>query len=632
MAKTQFNYTGANQIFTVPAGVYYLTIKVWGAGGGYSGFGQGGSGCGGYSTGTMFVTPGQTFDVMVGGRGLGLQSGINPVYGGGGIGGLCPGGGQGSSGGGRSGVAYTGQSQFIIAGGGGGGPNNVAFSTTFAGNGGDDVGTDVVLAAGTLSPAVVLATGGSQSAGGLGATTSRTSLNGFDGTSLQGGKGGPDPTGTNGGGAGGGGGYFGGGGGNACFNLRQPDETPGGGGSGYVDNTVLLTSSMQSTPTATVKQLLLPPNSTDPDYVGNAGAGGNTSVAGLVVFNYTPLTITKTVDKAAAAVGDTLTYTLVYNGDSLIYNNAFFYDTIPSNTSYVTDSLAVDGVVQSGQSPNPPGISLGSIGPGSKTITFKVKVTSFPVAPYTIPNAGNIFATSVPNVTSNTISTTIQGASLTGIKSVSKTTASIGDILTYTIPVTNNGNTTASNILFIDTIPNGTTLIAGSLKQGITAISGSPNPPGVVLPSSVKGGATSIVTFQVRVTAIPNPNPIPNTASLTYSYLVGTTTIASATNTNTVNTSINFASLSGITKYVDKSFADCGDTITYTIVAPNSGTVTAQNVVFKDTIPNGTVFVPSSVFVNGVNQINSFPSSGITLPNIGPGNTATLTFQVQVQC
>lgn len=389
---------------------------------------------------------------------------------------------------------------------------------------------------------------------------------------------------------------------------------------------------MQSKPTATVKALLLPPNSTDPDYVGNAGAGGNTSVAGLVVFNYTPLTLTKTVNKTTSSVGDTLSYTVVFTGDGLIYNNAFFSDTIPTNTSFITDSLYVNGSQQTGLNPNPPGISLGSIGPGNTTITFDVKVSSFPPSPYTIPNAANILATSVPSINSNTVNTTILGASLIGTKIVNKTNANIGDILTYTIPITNSGNTTATNIVFIDTIPNGTTLIAGSLKQGITAIAGSPNPPGVALPSAVKGGTTTTVTFQVRVTSIPNPNPIPNTASLTYNYVVGTTTIANSTSTNTVNTSISFASLSGITKYVDKSFADCGEVITYTIVVPNSGTVTALNVIFKDTIPKGTAFIANSVFVDGVNQPNYLPNSGITVPDIGPGTTSTINFSVVVVC
>jgi len=66
-AQTQtYNFTGAAQTFVVPLGVTSLTVEAWGAKGGNSGY-TGASG--GYTIGTITVTPGQTINVYVGGQG-----------------------------------------------------------------------------------------------------------------------------------------------------------------------------------------------------------------------------------------------------------------------------------------------------------------------------------------------------------------------------------------------------------------------------------------------------------------------------------------------------------------------------------------------------------------------------------
>ncbi|MFC5007704.1 hypothetical protein ACFPIJ_59095 [Dactylosporangium cerinum] len=52
----RFGYTGADQTFTVPAGVTSLRLKLWGAGGANGLEAKGGGG--GFTTGTLTVTPG----------------------------------------------------------------------------------------------------------------------------------------------------------------------------------------------------------------------------------------------------------------------------------------------------------------------------------------------------------------------------------------------------------------------------------------------------------------------------------------------------------------------------------------------------------------------------------------------
>ncbi len=368
--------------------------------------------------------------------------------------------------------------------------------------------------------------------------------------------------------------------------------------------------------------------------------GNSTNTVNTLISQAEINGITKTSNLDFAKIGDTITYTLTFkNTGNTTATSINFLDTIPSGTTFITNSLFVNGVLQTGLSPAPPGITIPNLSINDvATITFNVIVNTIP-SPNRIINQGKVtysfFTITIPKqIISNNVVTTINMAQVSQTKQVNKNFANVGDILTYTIPITNNGNVTANNIIFIDTIPNGTSLISGSFKQDSIFISGTPNPPGVTL-SNIGAGKTSIIVFQVKVDTIPSPNPILNSANTQYAYTVNPSTpndnLGSA-NTNIVSTQINNANLGDVTKFTDKSFATCSDIITYTIVIPNIGNVTAQNIIFKDTIPSGTVFITNSVTINGTIQLGANPNTGINVPNIAPGSTSTIQFSVLVQC
>jgi hypothetical protein len=217
--RTQtFNFTGAAQAFTVPAGIGLLQVDVVGASGG--GVFPGVGGGGGRVQATLPVTPLETLTIVVGGNGLG----------GGGFNG--GGGGQGPTGDFRGGGASDirrGPTRLIIAGGGGGGG---PLSNGPGGAGGG-------LAGGSGTGAGTCATGGSggtQSAGGAGGAGGPGGTAGAPGTSGTGGQGAPPhvvfPV-IFSGGSGGGGGYFGGGGGGG--GCTDQGGGGGGGGSSFTD-------------------------------------------------------------------------------------------------------------------------------------------------------------------------------------------------------------------------------------------------------------------------------------------------------------------------------------------------------------------------------------------------------------
>jgi len=214
-----FSYTGAQQTFTVPSGVSTITIKVWGAQGGSGGYYSNSSYCstggkGGYATGNLSVTAGNTVYVYVGGQGESFESCNTymknlPVNEGGWNGGGDSYGGTwpGTGGGGASDVRYGGTSisnRKIVAGGGGGGGNSG--NATQISNGGAGGGSSGQTMSNTTQY--------SNRTPGTGATQSSGNSNGIGSTANQNLSGG------------GGGGYYGGGIGN--------NSTGAGGGSGYI--------------------------------------------------------------------------------------------------------------------------------------------------------------------------------------------------------------------------------------------------------------------------------------------------------------------------------------------------------------------------------------------------------------
>src|SRR6187402_1969240 len=80
MAQVTFNYTGAVQTYTVPAGIYAIQIFAYGAGGGGGGSDDGSGGTGGRGMGIRAVynvTPGAVLKIIVGGGGLGAGGNVS---------------------------------------------------------------------------------------------------------------------------------------------------------------------------------------------------------------------------------------------------------------------------------------------------------------------------------------------------------------------------------------------------------------------------------------------------------------------------------------------------------------------------------------------------------------------------
>ena len=285
---TTYNFTGSPQTYTVPAGVFNISIEAYGAQGNSNAQSVAG-GLGGYATGELSVTPGEVLTIYVGGGGTVSTTG---GYNGGGDAGFSPcGAAMGGGGGGASDVRQGGTtlSDRVIVGGGGSGPGGSRIAGCGRGTGGGGGGGYYGGGGGAAWPfqsATPGGTGGTQATGGTGGTSTYTSVlnnNGTNGTLGQGGNGGEEVSTSQGGSGTANVGSAGGGltGDTGTYGVNWTGAG-GGGGSSYVGGLAnsATTSGVQSGNGQVLITVLgnQPPVAVCQDYTAQLDGSGNVTI------------------------------------------------------------------------------------------------------------------------------------------------------------------------------------------------------------------------------------------------------------------------------------------------------------------------------------------------------------------
>jgi large repetitive protein len=212
-------------------------------------------------------------------------------------------------------------------------------------------------------------------------------------------------------------------------------------------------------------------------------------------------------------------------------------------------------------------------------------------------------------------------------KAVTPTGAvSPGDILTYTVSLTNSGNFTATNVLISDALPANTTFLSATPPQ-----TGGPAPGGLLtwqIPGDLPPGASANVSFAVQVNAGTPPGTIISNAANVTSRESGGVAFQSNRVTN------NVASLRsvGINKTANPPPGAVlqGNNITYTLTVTNNGNAPSGQINVTDNVPAGTTFVSASPNPTSAPPFNGTGAVIWTLSNLAPGQSATLTLTVRV--
>ncbi|MGL4848071.1 MAG: hypothetical protein ACRC28_03955, partial [Clostridium sp.] len=370
--------------------------------------------------------------------------------------------------------------------------------------------------------------------------------------------------------------------------------------------------------------------STIPDYL----AFKDTNDVVTTFIDSPNFTISKVVDRNFAISTDTISYTLVIKNTGTLASDAILFDTLPSGLTFIPNSIKVNNLPISGDI-TPPGITLTSIAINEvRTVTFNASINSSTTV---FTNTGYIYSTipDLTNVESNIVTTTLVNPSVSSIKFVDKTFATLNDTITYTISINNTGNVDLKNVFFLDTINLGATFIPNSVQVNSVPVSSvSVVPPGFLALTSLPAGTTSTISFLAKVNSSVTISNIENSGTFTSSYTIdGTTTPTRtgtiSTNTNIVSTTISYTT-PVITKSVDKLFSTTGNTLTYSLSIFNNGNIPMTNLIITDTLANSLNFVLGSVTIDGVSSPSDSITSGILISSLSPLQTTTITFNATI--
>jgi hypothetical protein len=476
-SATTFNYTtGVYQYYTVGSSTQ-ITVYMWG-GGGAGNFAAAG-GAGGYLTGSLAVTPGETLQVVVGLGGVLSAAAGTDAQGGGG----ASVGGNSAQGGGRSAIkrnissVYT---EIVTVGGGGGSgyygnPGGAGSYTTQGHRGGDQSLTYVYN--------TIQAGGGAATRGGQGSYGNTVS----DGTQYKGGDvlygyGNPN-------GGGGGGGYWGGGGGHSG-NGGTGEGGPGGGGSAYVANLTNVSGADSSDGVSA-------PGTGSSYYTTGIAIGGNittyTGGNGLVVITQ-PVAVTTGVTNAYIVTANNVA-TMTWSA----YGSATGYTWIlvqSANTNFTGTVLATGTVGSSTLSATYTGLTLNNyyfFGVYASLSSGTSLYGSSPLSLYNngVPTGGSISLAAFTNLTGGSVTITGLAMNATGYIFYISTTTSIANAI-YTSP----GSTTSSTFNY--TGANQTFTVPSNISSINVSLSGAGG--GAATIWGQIGGAGGLVSGTLAVT------------------------------------------------------------------------------------------------------------------------------------
>ena len=598
-----FNYTGAMQTWTVPAGVTSITIDAYGASGGTGASGTGTGGAGGMgsrASGTLAVTPGQVLNIFVGGAG-GVSTG---GYNGGGTGGNTSSGG----GGGASDIRYPGTTsgnRLIVASGGGGGGRGGCESTSTI-NGGAGGNGDMNGGNGTDAPT----SGGNAGAGAGGISTG---AGGAAGVGCGGFLGQPGQAGTaagvggNGGdgqacccfsfnsipaGGGGGGGYFGGGGGGGgsagTAGCSGNDKGAGGGGAGGTS------------------------------YTGGVTAGSTTSGVqtgnGLVVINYsiagctgTPQTSTITVNPTPTATATPTSQTVCSGPITTI---AITGPVSGTTFNWTRDNtVGVTGIAASGSGNISGSLVNNTAAPLTVTftitptangcpgtaITATVIVNPRPVATAT-PSSQTVCSGPITtiNLTSTVTGTTYSWTRDNTVNVTGIAASGLGSSISGTLI----NNTTVSQTVTFTITPTSPNSCGGTPITATVTVSAVPTitcPANITVPNDANQ-CGAVVTYSPTSTGIPAP-------TFTYTLTGATTGTGSGNGSGTL---FNIG------------------TTTVNITANNScGSANCSFTVTVNDTQNPTITCPAPVFVSCSSAVPAVNTASVTATDNCPGVVVT---------
>jgi uncharacterized repeat protein (TIGR01451 family) len=224
-----------------------------------------------------------------------------------------------------------------------------------------------------------------------------------------------------------------------------------------------------------------------------------------------------------------------------------------------------------------------------------------------------------------------KSANLVATKTVSRSQATIGDSLTYTVTVENRGPDAARGVAVSDLLPAGAQATSASSTLGTCTVAATVGCDVGTLPV----GATAGITITASVSAV---GTLTNTATASS----GTPDPDLGNNRASATTEATSADLS-VTKTAAPDPVNVGDTLTYTLTVRNAGPSAAADVGLTDALDATTTFVsatptqgtcagaptlvcllgPLAAGAQATVEVRVIPRTARTLTNVAAASSAT---------
>ena len=319
-------------------------------------------------------------------------------------------------------------------------------------------------------------------------------------------------------------------------------------------------------------------NSTTPD--SNPDNNTSTIETEISTGPSADISVIKTASPNPVAAGSLLTYTVVVsNAGPSEAENVVLTDNVSPILTGV--EFSIDGGIT--WNPWTGSYNIGTLTDGASR-TILIRGTVNPSATGSIVNTAIVSSTTPdPNPNNNTwtITTgisTATSADISVVKTATPTSVKVGDLLTYTIVVSNAGPSNAENVIVIDNVSSSLTGVEFSIDGGLTwnPWTGSYNigilANGVSRTILIRGIVNSTASGCIAnaanvISTTPDPNLLNNISTIC----------------------VEFNECADVS-VVKRGFISCKkirNILTYIITVSNAGPVDAQNVVLEDNLPSG---------------------------------------------
>ena len=324
------------------------------------------------------------------------------------------------------------------------------------------------------------------------------------------------------------------------------------------------------------------------------------------------LSVTKTVSDATPNVGDQITFTVTLSNQGAdTATGVQVTDLLPAGLTFVSATPS------QGSYDNVSGMwTVGTVSPG---VPQTLSITATVVSPAAQTNTGTISGADQvdPNTGNNTASATEtpQQADLSVSKTVSDATPNVGDQITFTVTLSNQGADTATGVQVTDLLPAGLTFVSATPSQG-----SYDNVSGMWTVGTVSPGVPQ--TLSITATVV-SPAAQTNTGTISDADQFDPNT---GNNTASATETPQQAADLLLIKSVSDATPNVGDQIVYTITVFDAGPDAATGVQVTDLLPAGLTFVSATPSQGSYDNV-----SGVwTVGTVSPGVSQTLSITATV--